>query len=217
MVAEADESDRSFLKLLPSIAVMTNIDHEHLESYGGFDDLQQAFVDFANKVPFYGAVVACADDAHVARHVAAGDAPRRDLRPRPADARRRRAGRADRRWTAARATVVTAARRRASEALGTLGARRCPAATTCRTRWPRSRSGWSSACRSSAIAGGARGVSTAPSGASSAGEAAGILVVDDYGHHPTEIAAVLARRAPDAAGRRRRGVPAAPLHAHRGS
>jgi UDP-N-acetylmuramate--alanine ligase len=63
MVAEADESDRSFLKLFPTIAVITNIDHEHLENYGGFDDLQQAFVDFANKVPFYGGVVACADDA----------------------------------------------------------------------------------------------------------------------------------------------------------
>ena len=62
MVAEADESDRSFLKLFPTIAVITNIDHEHLENYGGFDDLQQAFVDFANKVPFYGGVVACVDD-----------------------------------------------------------------------------------------------------------------------------------------------------------
>src|SRR6266446_6506835 len=62
MVAEADESDRSFLKLFPTIAVMTNIDHEHLENYGGFGDLQEAFVDFANKVPFYGAVVASADD-----------------------------------------------------------------------------------------------------------------------------------------------------------
>src|SRR5256886_11440715 len=66
MVAEADESDRSFLKLFPTIAVITNIDHEHLESYRGFDDLQQAFVDFANKVPFYGAVVACIDDRHLA-------------------------------------------------------------------------------------------------------------------------------------------------------
>ena len=66
MVAEADESDRSFLKLFPTIAVMTNIDHEHLENYGGFGDLQQAFVDFANKVPFYGAVVACADDPPLA-------------------------------------------------------------------------------------------------------------------------------------------------------
>ena len=65
LVAEADESDRSFLKLTPSIAVVTNIDHEHMESYGSWDALQQAFVDFANKVPFYGAVVACADDAAV--------------------------------------------------------------------------------------------------------------------------------------------------------
>ena len=57
MVAEADESDRSFLMLSPSIAVITNIDREHMESYGGFEDLQQAFADFANRVPFYGAVV----------------------------------------------------------------------------------------------------------------------------------------------------------------
>src|SRR5213079_2377701 len=66
MVAEADESDRSFLKLFPTIAVITNIDHEHLENYGGFDDLQQAFVDFANKTPFYGGVVACVDDPNLA-------------------------------------------------------------------------------------------------------------------------------------------------------
>src|SRR5207244_2684004 len=66
MVAEADESDRSFLKLFPTIAVITNIDHEHLENYGGFADLQQAFVDFANNVPFYGAIVACGDDPHLA-------------------------------------------------------------------------------------------------------------------------------------------------------
>ena len=65
MVVEADESDRSFLKLTPSIAVITNIDHEHMESYGSWDALQQAFVDFANKVPFYGTVVACVDDGPV--------------------------------------------------------------------------------------------------------------------------------------------------------
>src|ERR671937_2669044 len=59
MVVEADESDRSFLKLSPSIAVITNIDHEHMESYGSWDALQHAFLEFANKVPFYGAVVAC--------------------------------------------------------------------------------------------------------------------------------------------------------------
>jgi UDP-N-acetylmuramate--alanine ligase len=66
MVAEADESDRSFLMLSPSIAVITNIDREHMENYGSFEDLQQAFVDFANRVPFYGAVVLCADDPHLA-------------------------------------------------------------------------------------------------------------------------------------------------------
>jgi len=65
MVAEADESDRSFLKLSPAVAVITNIDREHMDAYGGFADLQQAFVEFANKVPFYGAVVACADDAEL--------------------------------------------------------------------------------------------------------------------------------------------------------
>ena len=86
MVAEADESDRSFLKLSPSIAVITNIDREHLESYGGFDDLQQAFVDFANKVPFYGAVVACADDPHLCGGAAAHDAARH----RPTGSTRRR-------------------------------------------------------------------------------------------------------------------------------
>ena len=73
MVAEADESDRSFLKLLPTIAVITNIDHEHLENYGSFDDLQQAFVDFANKVPFYGAVVACAGRSRICAAAAAAD------------------------------------------------------------------------------------------------------------------------------------------------
>ncbi len=65
MVVEADESDRSFLKLSPSIAVITNIDREHMEAYGTFDRVLDAFVDFADKVPFYGAVVACIDDPHV--------------------------------------------------------------------------------------------------------------------------------------------------------
>ncbi len=65
MVVEADESDRSFLKLTPSVAVVTNIDQEHLESYRDFEDLQQAFVAFANKVPFYGTIVACADDGYL--------------------------------------------------------------------------------------------------------------------------------------------------------
>ncbi|HLI33833.1 MAG TPA: UDP-N-acetylmuramate--L-alanine ligase [Terriglobia bacterium] len=61
MVVEADESDRSFLLLLPSIAVVTNIDREHLDHYRDFDEIVEAFVSFMNKTPFYGAVIACAD------------------------------------------------------------------------------------------------------------------------------------------------------------
>ena len=65
MVVEADESDRSFLKLSPAIAVVTNIDHEHMEAYGSFERLVEAFRDFSDRVPFYGAVVACIDDRAV--------------------------------------------------------------------------------------------------------------------------------------------------------
>jgi UDP-N-acetylmuramate--alanine ligase len=61
MVVEADESDRSFLYLLPSIAVVTNIDREHLDHYRDLDEIAQAFASFMDKVPFYGAVVACFD------------------------------------------------------------------------------------------------------------------------------------------------------------
>ena len=61
LVAEADESDQSFLKLGPTIAGLTNIDPEHMENYKNFNEVKKCFVDFANKVPFYGAVVACAD------------------------------------------------------------------------------------------------------------------------------------------------------------
>jgi UDP-N-acetylmuramate--alanine ligase len=65
MVVEADESDRSFLKLSPALAVITNIDREHMDTYGSFDRLVEAFRDFADRVPFYGAVVACVDDEAV--------------------------------------------------------------------------------------------------------------------------------------------------------
>lgn len=65
LVAEADESDRSFLHLTPTVAVITNIDPEHMENYRDFDHMRQAYLDFANKVPFYGAVVACLDHPEV--------------------------------------------------------------------------------------------------------------------------------------------------------
>ncbi len=61
LVAEADESDGSFMLLAPTVAVVTNVDPEHLDHYGSFDKLVDTFVDFANKVPFYGYSVLCLD------------------------------------------------------------------------------------------------------------------------------------------------------------
>ncbi|MCP5468750.1 MAG: UDP-N-acetylmuramate--L-alanine ligase [Deltaproteobacteria bacterium] len=61
LVAEADESDGSFMLLNPSIALITNIDPEHMEHYKDFETLKETFVSFANKVPFYGSIVACVD------------------------------------------------------------------------------------------------------------------------------------------------------------
>jgi UDP-N-acetylmuramate--alanine ligase len=65
LVAEADESDGSFLHLVPAIAVLTNIDPEHLDHFGSLAAVKDAFVDFANRVPFYGLVVACLDSPNV--------------------------------------------------------------------------------------------------------------------------------------------------------
>jgi UDP-N-acetylmuramate--alanine ligase len=62
LVAEADESDGSFLKLSPSIVAVTNLDREHLDHYGTMERVQDSFVEFINRVPFYGLAVLCADD-----------------------------------------------------------------------------------------------------------------------------------------------------------
>lgn len=67
LVAEADESDRSFLKLAPILAVVTNLDREHMDCYRDMDDIEGAFVEFMNRVPFYGANVVCADDPLLAQ------------------------------------------------------------------------------------------------------------------------------------------------------
>ncbi len=63
LVAEADESDRSFLKLSPILAVVTNLDREHMDCYHDMADVERAFIEFIDRVPFYGAVTACIDNA----------------------------------------------------------------------------------------------------------------------------------------------------------
>ena len=65
LVAESDESDGSFVKLAPIVAVVTNIDREHLDHYPSLEAIQAAFIEFVNKVPFYGAAIVCLDDANV--------------------------------------------------------------------------------------------------------------------------------------------------------
>ena len=87
-VAEADESDGSFLKLTPTIGVITNIDAEHLDHYGTHEKVKEAFIEFANKIPFYGLAVLCIDHPHVQavlpkisrRHVTYGVSRQADYR-----------------------------------------------------------------------------------------------------------------------------------------
>ena len=191
MVAEADESDRSFLKLFPTVAVITNIDHEHLESYGSFADLQQAFVDFANKVPFYGGVIACADDPplveilpRITRRVmtygidAVADLTATDvtLGPMSADAtvRRRRGAATDTPDTLGPLTLAVPGRHNLLNALATVAV------------------GLELGLPFEKIAAGLAEFRGAERRFEIRGEPRGILLVDDYGHHPTEIAAVLA-------------------------
>jgi len=66
LVAEADESDGSFLKLSPVLEVVTNIDLEHLDFYNSIEEIKAVFLEFIDKIPFYGAVILCMDDTHVA-------------------------------------------------------------------------------------------------------------------------------------------------------
>jgi UDP-N-acetylmuramate--alanine ligase len=65
LVVESDESDGSFLKLAPILAVVTNIDREHLDHYSGIEEIRRAFTEFIGKVPFYGAAILCLDDENI--------------------------------------------------------------------------------------------------------------------------------------------------------
>lgn len=190
MVVEADESDRSFLKLSPAIALITNLDREHMETYGTWEHLQQAFIDFANKVPFYGAVVACIDDPAV-----------RELLPRltrrvityglngfPANVLGKHM-----RLEAfgSSCDVMHQAASGASTSLGSLRLR-VPGRHNLLNALGAVAVGLEAGVSFERIAAALDQFRGADRRFQMRGEEHGVMVVDDYGHHPTEIAAVIA-------------------------
>ncbi len=198
LVAEADESDRSFLKLSPRFAVITNIDREHLEAYRDFDDLKAAFVQFANGIPANGAVIMCADDAHlgeirgsIKRHIvtygfdATADVMALDVQLKGfgsvCEVRARRPG--GRAVGLGQLQLSIPGRHNVLNALAAVAMSRELGI------------GWSDIARA---LGGFHG---AERRFQRRGEAGGVVVVEDYGHHPTEIAAVVAAAKPITAGR----------------
>ncbi len=198
LVAEADESDRSFLMLAPRFAVITNIDREHLEAYRDFDDLKASFVQFANSVPSSGAVILCWDDPHlremradITRHVVtygldeSADVTAADLRMKGFGSvslvRARRPG--GRAVELGQLQLAVPGRHNALNALAAVAmARELGIA-------------WSDIAQALAAFHGA------DRRFQQHGEVNGVVVVEDYGHHPTEIAAVIAAAKPIAEGR----------------
>ncbi len=198
LVAEADESDRSFLKLSPILAVVTNLDREHMDCYHDMADVERAFVDFMDRVPFYGAVTACIDNAllkgilpRVRRRVFTyGVAAEADFRLELGDSDQTRTAQLD--WGAGQGSTYS--RFQVHTAAGPLG--------PFELHVP----GRHNVLNATAAVAIARQLGVAPEKIAEGlanfrgvdrrfqqrGEARGVTVVDDYGHHPTEIRATLA-------------------------
>ncbi len=190
LVAEADESDRSFLKLSPILAVVTNLDREHMDCYRDMEDVERAYLDFMNRVPFYGAVTACIDNPLLKgilprtrrRVFTYGESPDADFRltflpPGEAAAGELRF---------ARFLVNTAEGPLGPFELHVPGRHNVLNATAavaiaCQLEVPAEK-----------IAEGLHHFRGVDRRFQPKGVARGVTVVDDYGHHPTEIRATLA-------------------------
>jgi UDP-N-acetylmuramate--alanine ligase len=184
LVAEADESDGSFLMLNPTLAVITNIDREHLDHYKDLDEIQDAFVTFANKVPFYGSVFLCLDDPNAAavrprlkRQVRTyGTHPQVDIRARDI---RQEGFRTHFKVTAdgvdlGAFSLGVPGHHMVLNALAAIGI------------------ALELDVKPEVIQASLSSFTGADRRFQLKGEKHGVLVVDDYGHHPTEIAATLA-------------------------
>ncbi len=183
MVAEADESDGSFLRLSPTIAVVTNIDLEHLDHYDDFDALKDAFVEFLNKVPFYGTAVVCLDDPELQevmprvtrKLLTYGTNPQSDIRASAVEVSSE----------GTRLTCHAGADELGEIQLRVLGRHNALNALACvAVGLDLGITFATIADALASYAGTARRFQRVHSGGD-------ILVVDDYGHHPTEIRAVL--------------------------
>jgi UDP-N-acetylmuramate--alanine ligase len=195
MVVEADESDRSFLMLTPTIAVVTNIDREHMDYYHDMDDVRACFASFVNKVPFYGSSVLCLDDPNVQAII-------------PLLERRRLTY-----GLSAQADVSAHGIRydnnfgstfsiwRGSDVVGELTLR-VPGMHNVYNALAAIAVGFELEVSFDKIAEGLFSFTGAGRRFQTKGEVNDVLVVDDYGHHPTEIRATLAAAKLGSGGRR---------------
>lgn len=194
-VTEADESDRSFLMLYPTIAVVTNIDKEHMESYKGMDDVVQCFTDFVNKVPFFGAAIICLDDPNVQliipnikrRRVTYGMTAQADISAH------------DIRYNDSFGSDFTVWR--GDEILGEI-ALPVPGKHNVYNALAATAVALELEIPFAKIAEAFAGFKNANRRFQFKGEEKGISVVDDYGHHPTEILATLSAAKNSSGGRR---------------
>jgi UDP-N-acetylmuramate--alanine ligase len=185
LVAEADESDRSFLKLSPILAVVTNLDREHMDCYKDMEDVERAFLAFMDKVPFYGAVTACLDNQQLASIL-----PRAHRRVFTygvaADADFRLEFLAAEKGTFSRFVVHTAGVPLGPFQLCVPGRHNVLNATAAVAIAHQLR------VAPEKIAEGLHKFRGVDRRFQQRGQARGVTVMDDYGHHPTEIRATLA-------------------------
>lgn len=185
LVAEADESDRSFLKLSPILSVVTNLDREHMDCYGDMSRVEEAFLEFIDRVPFYGACIACVDNAPLAallprvkrRVFTYGASPEADFRARPLG--RKPGAQVCFEVTAPGGTVLGPFEIQVPGKHNVLNAAAAVAIASQLEIAP------------TAIAQGLANFHGVERRFELKGSSRGIAVVDDYGHHPTEIRATL--------------------------
>jgi UDP-N-acetylmuramate--alanine ligase len=194
LVAEADESDRSFLKLSPILAVVTNLDREHMDCYHDMADVERAFLDFMDRVPFYGAVTACIDNALLKailprarrRIFSYGESPDADFRLELLASGRDLSQIAVQGTGFSRFQVHTAAGPLGPFDLHVPGRHNVLNATAAVAVAHQLGIG------SGKIAEGLNRFRGVDRRFQQRGQARGVTAVDDYGHHPTEIRATLA-------------------------